>query len=109
MPNDDTAKKQYDIPHNAHFKTITVDVIIPLYNAETTIEETVLSVYEQINPFQNKFFLDVAVCVFDDGSTDKSMELLTSLKEKYIRCGNGGIQVKLLVGANEGKLSRGAG
>ena len=120
--------------------TIFVDIIIPVHNAESTIEETVHSAMRQCIPShllfdeddghdksndtdeffiyddnnhtssseekimiggsQRRFYstyylddydrcslcnvdIDVAVCCYDDGSSDNSFNLLKELKEKY--------------------------
>jgi len=115
---------------------VTIDVIIPVHNAQDTIEETVVSAMNQSIPLHlltcsndddnnemnclkannnnhdkddeeiqkvqvdNKnrntesfdgygrfplenIEIDVAVCCYDDGSTDESFAILTRLKERY--------------------------
>ena len=59
----------------------TVSIVIPVYNAEKFIEETVDSVL-------NQTYSEWELLLVDDGSTDKSWELLQSLAEKdpRIRC-----------------------
>lgn len=58
---------------------IEFSVIIPLYNKETTILKTLDSVLAQTYPH-------FEVVVVDDGSTDRSAELVTSLADTRIRC-----------------------
>jgi glycosyltransferase involved in cell wall biosynthesis len=76
--------------------------------------------------------IDIAVCCYDDGSTDESLEILNSLKEQYSyhnKCkevGNGNdntndntnsriygygskVTTRLLVGQSKDKIARGAG
>jgi glycosyltransferase involved in cell wall biosynthesis len=65
-----------------------VSVIIPCYNAENTIEETVKSVLAQT-------YQDFEVIVVDDGSTDQSREIVESF----------GKQVKLIKQDHSGRSS----
>lgn len=53
-------------------------VIIPAYNAERTILETVRSVQEQS-------LADLEIIVIDDGSTDQTLHLLQELKDSRIK------------------------
>nr|WP_315220609.1 glycosyltransferase family 2 protein [uncultured Flavobacterium sp.] len=53
-------------------------VIIPLYNKENFIENTILSVLDQT-------FQDFEIIVVNDGSTDKSEEKLLQIKDERIR------------------------
>ncbi|KAL7534434.1 hypothetical protein ACHAXR_005873 [Thalassiosira sp. AJA248-18] len=94
---------------------VKVDVIIAVYNAESTIEETVRSALHQdlnsIDKFtyhtrlsdegrkpseevgrisvgedqQRNTYLDVCICCYNDASTDKSLEILQSLEEECTR------------------------
>ena len=52
-----------------------ISVIIPAFNAEKTIEESVNSVLAQD-------YEDLELIVVDDGSTDRTMEILTGLSEQ---------------------------
>lgn len=67
-----------------------VSVIIPVYNAQDTIEECLDSVYSQT------LFPDIEVIVVDDASTDKSYEIAKAYEYRYpdntilIRCGKNG-------------------
>ncbi len=101
---------------------VKVDVIIAVHNAQETIEETVKSAMHQELPpnlltsLSNVKF-DVAVCCYNDASTDKSIEMLYALEEEYANKAtlhdDGSKQMMnttLLVGtAEEGSSSRGAG
>lgn len=82
---------------------LVVDVIIPVHNAAPTIRSTVQSAMHQVIPTHLESFFsrttatdgthndkstvnyqwDVAVCCFDDGSTDESWGLLMELKREY--------------------------
>lgn len=69
-------------------QTIYVDVLVPVHNASATIEETVGSAMKQIIPLHLQDFysnrrLDVAICCFDDGSTDDSLRILEALQVQY--------------------------
>ncbi|MFM6842129.1 MAG: glycosyltransferase family 2 protein, partial [Candidatus Planktophila sp.] len=56
--------------------TYTVDVVIPCFNGAIFIERCVKSVLSQTAPVNRIIFVD-------DGSTDKSLETILSLQEKY--------------------------
>ena len=73
-PTDDTSSTQAaaELPH-----TTDVSVIIPVYNCEKFIEETIGSVRDQTIG-QGRYEI-VAV---DDGSTDSSLSILTELAEE---------------------------
>ncbi len=67
----------------------TISVIIPAYNAERTILETITSVQQQT-------FSDLELLVINDGSTDQTLELLNSVNEprmKILDYPNGGVSV----------------
>lgn len=70
-----------------------VSVIIPAYNRESTIEETILSVLNQTYP-------NVEIIVVDDGSTDKTKEICKKFEDKikYYYKPNGGISSALNFG-----------
>lgn len=66
-----------------------ISVVIPAYNAERTILETVQSVLEQS-------FSDFELIIINDGSTDKTLELLSLIKDSRIKVfsyQNGGLPV----------------
>jgi glycosyltransferase involved in cell wall biosynthesis len=67
----------------------TVSVIVPAYNAEKTIVETIQSI-------QKQSFSDFEIIVIDDGSTDRTVEILQTLNEprlKVFSYENGGLPV----------------
>ncbi len=67
----------------------TISVIVPAYNAERTILETITSVQQQT-------FSDFELLVINDGSTDQTLELLNTVNEPRIKiCSypNGGVSV----------------
>ncbi|HYK54972.1 MAG TPA: glycosyltransferase family 2 protein [Flavisolibacter sp.] len=55
-------------------KAITISVIIPAYNAEATIAETITSVQSQTHK-------EWEIIVVDDGSTDGTVSLVKSIAE----------------------------
>mmetsp|Transcript_13577 Transcript_13577/g.31847 ORF Transcript_13577/g.31847 Transcript_13577/m.31847 type:complete len:562 (+) Transcript_13577:100-1785(+) len=69
---------------------VEVDVIIPVYNASSTVKEAVLSALNQRIPssqrspllkkFLQKYSILVTVCCYDDGSTDGSLGILRELE-----------------------------
>ena len=112
-------------PLNQHKMSIVkVDVIIAVHNAQETIEETVKSAMNQeipehlipSLPLPNTTF-DVAVCCYNDASTDKSLEILYRLKEDFENSASlesdesdNNLKPKILIGtAAKGTSSRGAG
>jgi len=67
----------------------TISVVIPAYNAERTILETIASVQQQS-------FSDFELIVINDGSTDRTLELLHSINDERLRIlsyENGGVSV----------------
>lgn len=55
-----------------------VSILVPLYNAEKTIEEAILSATKQ--SYQN-----IEIVVVDDRSTDKSLKIIEGIKDRRIR------------------------
>ena len=67
----------------------TISVIVPAYNAEKTVLETITSVL-------NQTFSDFELIVVNDGSTDRTLELLSTVKDhrlKIFSYPNGGVPV----------------
>lgn len=67
----------------------TISVIVPAYNAEQTILETINSVLQQT-------FSDFELIVINDGSTDRTLELLSTVKDTRLKIFsylNGGVPV----------------
>ena len=65
-----------------------VSVVIPAYNAQTTIEETVRSVIKQTHR-------SLEILIVDDGSTDKTAEIVRHMIEQDSR-------IRLLQQKNQG-------
>jgi len=55
-----------------------ISVIIPAYNAEKTIQETIESVLKQTRS-------DFEVLVINDGSTDRTLEIVSRIKDERLR------------------------
>ncbi|HEY9670899.1 MAG TPA: glycosyltransferase [Waterburya sp.] len=67
----------------------TISVVIPTYNAERTILDTVASVQQQT-------FSDFEIIVIDDGSKDQTLERLNTIKDPRLKVfpyENGGVSV----------------
>lgn len=67
----------------------TISVVIPAYNAERTILETIKTVQQQT-------FSDWEIIVINDGSIDKTTELLQGVVDERLKIfsyGNGGVSV----------------
>lgn len=76
-----------------------ISVIIPAYNAEKTIFETIESVLQQT-------FSDFEIIVIDDGSTDRTLETVNFFQDHRIKCfsfQNGGLPVARNRGINLAK------
>jgi len=56
----------------------TISVIIPAYNAEATILETIESVQQQT-------FCDLEIIVIDDGSSDRTLDLLDTVVDERLK------------------------
>jgi glycosyltransferase involved in cell wall biosynthesis len=67
----------------------TISVVIPAYNAERTILDTVASVQQQT-------FSDFEIIVINDGSTDRTLELVQGIQDERVKIfsyENGGLPV----------------
>lgn len=71
-------------------KNILVSVIIPMYNSEKTIEKTINSVI-------NQDYKNLEIIVIDDGSKDKSYEIVSNLSKLH--------KIKLIKQENKGPSS----
>ncbi|NER48248.1 MAG: glycosyltransferase family 2 protein [Symploca sp. SIO1A3] len=56
----------------------TISVIIPAYNAQKTIQET-------INSVLNQTFSDFELIVINDGSQDSTLEIVSSISDRRMR------------------------
>lgn len=71
-----------------------LSVIIPVYNTELYIEECIYSIIHQ-----NKLD-EVEIIVVNDGSTDKSIDIINRIKEKEVK-----ISIKIISKENGGQSS----
>jgi glycosyltransferase involved in cell wall biosynthesis len=55
-----------------------ISVIVPSYNAENTIYNTINSVSQQT-------FIDLEILVIDDGSTDSTLEIVSTIKDPRLQ------------------------
>lgn len=78
-----------------------VTVLLPVYNAELYIADAVESILKQT-------FRDFELLVINDGSTDKSSEIIRSFKDERIRLVENEINLRLIATLNKGiKLAKG--
>jgi glycosyltransferase involved in cell wall biosynthesis len=65
---------------------VVVDVIVPVYNAATTLSTTIASAmhqtYQSVN-VHRPYRISIHVCCYNDGSTDDSWSILQTLKRQY--------------------------
>lgn len=71
-----TGKRKLSSPGSD--RTPSVSVVMPVYNVENYINESVSSILNQTFP-------DFEFIIIDDGSTDKTWEVLQSFKDKRIK------------------------
>ncbi|NEQ66045.1 MAG: glycosyltransferase [Symploca sp. SIO2D2] len=77
----------------------TISVIIPAYNAESTIKETIDSIL-------NQTFTDFELIVINDGSQDSTLEVVSSISDSRIRVfsfSNAGVSAARNRGIGEAK------
>ncbi len=55
-----------------------ISVVVPAYNSQNTISETITSVLQQT-------FSDFELIVINDGSTDRTLELLSDVKDARLK------------------------
>jgi glycosyltransferase involved in cell wall biosynthesis len=67
---------EYLQPRQVYFPKISV--IIPIYNGESTIRETIESIL-------NQTFTDFEIIAIDDGSTDRTVEVVRSIPDRRIK------------------------
>lgn len=98
--------------------SLKVDVIIPVHNASSTIEETVRSAMDQTIPQHlisqlESYKMSITVCCYDDGSADESWSILQRLVEEFSNGSSEGKQNRvapsLLTQKSSDGVARGAG
>lgn len=57
---------------------MSISVIVPVFNGETTIEET-------INSISNQTFQDIEIIIINDGSTDATLETIEKITDSRIK------------------------
>lgn len=78
-----------------------ITVIMPVYNTEKYIQAAIQSIL-------NQTFTDFEFLIFNDGSTDNSLKIIQSFKDKRIRLFNSKKNSGLVIHLNEGiKLAKG--
>ncbi|MBU2632447.1 glycosyltransferase [Patescibacteria group bacterium] len=60
-----------------------ISFIIPSYNGEALLKKNLPKVFEVISDFKEKNKIEVEIVVADDGSKDKSLEVLEAFKENF--------------------------
>ena len=76
-----------------------ISIIIPFYNSEKTIRKCILSILN--SNFNEKF----EIIVIDDGSTDKSLEIINDLNIKILSQKNKGAGAARNRGAKKHKAT----
>lgn len=72
-----------------------VSVILPVYNAENTISDSIASILDQS-------FTDFELIIIDDGSTDSSIDIIRKFKDKRIIIYQNKKNLKLIASLNIG-------
>jgi len=72
-----------------------VTVLMPAYNAEKYLRESIESIL-------NQSFKDFEFLIIDDGSTDNSVDIINSFKDKRIRLVKNNENLKLIATLNKG-------
>jgi glycosyltransferase involved in cell wall biosynthesis len=62
-----------------------LDIVVPFLNEEDSLPEMISSFLMISDTFQNLHY-DVNLLLINDGSTDKSFEIVKSCSDKRIRC-----------------------
>lgn len=93
-----TTKYRAKCPKSSQMLNPLVSIIIPAYNRENTVAETIRSVQDQT-------YKNLELIVVDDGSTDKTYEVLKDFGDtiKIIRQANAGVSAARNTGIKEAK------
>ncbi len=57
----------------------TLTILIPVYNEENNIENTLINIYKALQNYNFTF----EIILVNDGSTDNTIKLISSIKDKY--------------------------
>ncbi|WP_412978234.1 glycosyltransferase [Nostoc sp. UIC 10607] len=63
---------------NSNFNTVMISVIIPAYNSEKTIKETIQSVL-------NQTFTNLELIIINDGSQDSTLDVIAEIQDSRIK------------------------
>lgn len=74
---------------------VPITVLMPVYNAENYI-------LEAVNSILNQTHRDFILMIINDGSTDKTMEIIDSIKDPRIQVVNNEKNIKLIATLNRG-------
>lgn len=81
--------------------SVIITVLMPVYNAEKYIAEAIESIL-------NQTYTDFEFLIINDGSTDNSLKIIESYKDKRIRLINNETNIRLIATLNKGiDLARG--
>lgn len=61
----------------------TLSIVIPCYNEEPVIKETLCQIETLVNDIKNEFSLNTEVILVNDGSTDRTFEILLESVKKF--------------------------
>ena len=82
---------------NADVKQIKkLSVVVPAYNEEANLPRIIPQVFESLENLKNKFGLDYEVVVINDGSKDRTEQVVLRLQKKYKK-------IKYVFQENQGK------
>ncbi|HXH19354.1 MAG TPA: glycosyltransferase [Chitinophagales bacterium] len=97
----DSANQSAAIKSCAKLKIPLVTVLLPVYNAEAHVAEAIQSILSQT-------FRDFELLIINDGSTDRSLEIIRSFNDARIRAESNESNMKLIATLNKGiDLARG--
>ena len=99
MPDTQSRDSRLNVAAPATSAAVHLSVVIPAYNEELAIVETVAAVDQALSDLSTTY----EIIVVDDGSTDRTAERAESTNARVVRCGeNGGYGSALKRGIAEG-------
>ena len=100
MPDTQSRDSRLNVAAPATSAAVHLSVVIPAYNEELAIVETVAAVDQALSDLSTTY----EIIVVDDGSTDRTAERAESTNARVVRCGeNGGYGSALKRGIAEGQ------